>query len=108
MTKPDLKSLPDMVLVGDEPIFNEPWEAQAFAMAVNLHQKGLFTWEEWAAALSSEIHSGTEREYYNHWLAALEKLVASKNLTSIEAIKTREKEWHAAAARTPHGEPILL
>ena len=108
LTKPNLKSLPDMVLDGDEPIFNEPWEAQAFAMAINLHQKGLFTWEEWAAALTSEIHGGTEREYYNHWLAALEKLATSKNLTSIEAIETRKKEWHAAAARTPHGEPIIV
>ena len=97
-----------MVLDGNEPVFNEPWEAQAFAIVINLHQKNVFTWEEWASALSTEIYSGIEREYYNHWLAALEKLAASKNLTSLEAIETREHDWHKAAARTPHGEPILL
>ena len=97
-----------MVLDGNEPVFSDPWEAQAFAIVINLHQNNTFTWEEWATALSTEIHSGEEREYYNHWLAALEKLVASKNLTSLEAIETREQDWHKAAARTPHGEPILL
>ncbi|MEP1209616.1 MAG: nitrile hydratase accessory protein [Rhizobiaceae bacterium] len=105
---PDLKSLPDMVLDGDEPVFNAPWEAQAFAMTVRLHENGLFGWDEWAECLSAEIHSGIERDYYSHWLAALEKLVAKKQLTSPQDIEAREQAWHAAAARTPHGEPIEL
>ena len=97
-----------MMLYGDEPVFNEPWEAQAFAMTVALHNKDAFTWDEWATALSSEIHSGETREYYAHWLIALEKLAATKNLTTSQALKTREQEWHKAAARTPHGEAIEL
>ena len=108
MKTPDLHSLEGMVLDGDEPVFNEPWEAQAFAMTVALHKKDAFTWDEWATALSSEIHSGETREYYAHWLTALEKMVNSKNLTTSQALKTREQEWHKAAARTPHGEAIEL
>ena len=77
-------------------------------MTVRLHEKGLFGWDEWANYLSAEIHGGTERDYYRHWLAALEKLVADKQLTSFEDIEAREKAWHDAAARTPHGEPIKL
>ena len=106
--KPDLHALEGLVLESDEPIFNEPWEAQAFAITVNLYENGKFTWTEWADALSSEIHSGEERDYYRHWLAALEKLVAAKNLASHESISQREQAWHDAAARTPHGEPIEL
>lgn len=110
---PDLTTLPasvleDMERDGNEPVFNEPWEAQAFAMTVHLHAKGLFTWAQWATALSSEIHGGEERGYYSHWLAALEKLVAESGLVSLQALETREQEWHEAAARTPHGEPIEL
>ncbi len=108
MKAPDLHALEGMVLDGDEPVFNEPWEAQAFAMTVALHKKGTFTWEEWARALSSEIHSGEARDYYDHWLTALEKLAATKNLTTPGALKTREQEWHQAAARTPHGKAIEL
>ena len=106
--KPDLASLEGLVVDGDEPVFNEPWEAQAFAMAINLHENGLFTWSQWVDALSSEVHSGTERDYYHHWLTALEKLVAQKQLITPEAITAREKQWHEAAARTPHGKPIEL
>lgn len=104
----DPKSLPEIPLVDEEPVFSEPWEAQAFAMTVNLHQKGAFEWEEWATALSLEIRCGIERSYYQHWLCALEKLVAAKQLASKADLKQRKQEWHAAAAVTPHGEPILL
>ena len=97
-----------MVLVDDEPVFNEPWEAHAFAMTLSLHQKGVFSWGEWADALSKQIHSGTDRPYYRHWLAALENLLASKSIASPDTVAAREQAWHAAAARTPHGEPIVL
>ena len=93
----------------DESAFQEPWEAQAFAMAVSLHQQGLFSWDEWAAALSNELaNNGDTHSYYQCWLATLENLVVEKNATTLDALKTREREWHAAAARTPHGEPIEL
>ena len=97
-----------MVLDGGEPVFQEPWEAQAFALVLNLYESGQFTWDEWAAFLSAEIHSGTERDYYRHWLTALEKLVAEKQLTSARDLAERTQAWHDAAARTPHGQPIEL
>lgn len=108
MTHPDLTALPDMALENDEPVFREPWEAQAFAMVIDLHQHGVFDWSEWADFLSKEVHSGLERPYYQHWLCALEKIVAAKKLTSVEDLHQRQKDWHAAAAATPHGAPIVL
>ena len=106
--KPDLQSLPQMILDGDEPVFSAPWEAQAFALTISLYEKGLFTWAEWADHLSAEVHSGENRDYYQHWLVALEKLMAIKQVTSPEEVERREQAWHAAAARTPHGQPIKL
>jgi nitrile hydratase accessory protein len=71
------------------PVFREPWEAQAFAMALALHERGLFTWSEWAATLADEIKNAqaagdpdTGSTYFRHWLNALERLVAEKNLAS--------------------------
>lgn len=119
MNKSELEQLPDMVLVDDEPIFSEPWEAQAFAMAVHLHQQGVFTWTEWAQELTRHIHGNehtlqgketvTEnRSYYQHWLAALETIVASKNITTAGELDQRRQAWLDAASRTPHGDPIEL
>lgn len=104
----NLSHLPDMVLVDNEPVFNEPWEAQAFAMVIDLHQKGAFTWTEWAGALSTEIQGTEQRSYYQHWLCALESLVTIKQLASTTALQSRKAQWHEAAARTPHGEAIKL
>ena len=104
----DLSQIPDLPRTGDEPVFEEPWEAQAFAMVVHLHAKGAFSWEEWAACLSAEIHSGTQKRYYEHWLAALEHITTQKALTTQDALQTRKQDWLAAAARTPHGAPITL
>lgn len=93
----------------DAPVFAEPWQAQAFAMVVDLHAKGAFTWEEWAACLSREVHSGVARDYYQHWLVALERIVTDKKLVAgADALTTRAQAWHDAAARTPHGQPIVL
>ena len=96
-------------------MFREPWEAQAFAMAVALHERGLFTWNEWAATLAEEIvraqaagDPDTGETYYRHWLAALERLVQHKGVTSPEALARCRHAWHHAAERTPHGEPIEL
>ncbi|WP_299668684.1 nitrile hydratase accessory protein [uncultured Ruegeria sp.] len=108
MTTVDLRDLPGLTLDGEEPVFNEPWEAQAFAMVINLHENGAFTWAEWADALSVEIHSGKEMAYYHHWLAALEKIVSAKSLISANELAVRKDAWHRAADATPHGEPILL
>jgi nitrile hydratase accessory protein len=80
---PELPRLPGMPLDADSPVFNEPWEARAFAMVLALHQRGLFTWPQWAAALSRQITQAQAAgdadlgdTYYQHWLRALESLVA--------------------------------
>ena len=99
----------------DGPVFREPWEAQAFSMALALHQRGLFTWPEWAATLADEIKRAqahgdpeTGETYYWHWLAALERLVAEKGIASRETLARYRDAWDRAADRTPHGTPIEL
>ncbi|MGL4636333.1 MAG: nitrile hydratase accessory protein [Beijerinckiaceae bacterium] len=94
--------------------FSAPWEAQAFAMAVVLHEKGLFTWNEWAETLSAEIRQAQKlgdadngRTYYNHWLNALEKLVIRKGVASAGLLGILKDQWDEAARNTPHGEPVL-
>lgn len=101
---------------GDGPIFSAPWEAQAFAMTLRLHEKGLFTWSEWAQALSGAIRRAQEAgdpddgsTYYAHWLAALEDIVAEKGVVSdAHELEERRAAFDRAARATPHGEPILL
>ncbi len=92
------------------PVFREPWEAHAFAIAVQLHERGLFTWAEWAEALAAEIDAGRGdgETYYHAWLAALERLVAAKGAVPVEDQAIAQEAWRRAAARTPHGEPIEL
>jgi len=96
----------------DEPAFAEPWQAEAFAMTVALHEKGLFSWTEWAEALSSEVNrpdaAADGHDYYEHWLAALEKLLASKGVAQTTEVDTVAAAWERAAHATPHGKPILL
>lgn len=97
------------------PVFREPWEAQAFAMAVALHDSGFFTWSEWAATLGKEIKRAqaggdpdTGETYYRHWLATLESLVVKKGIADARSLARYREGWRCAAARTPHGEPIGL
>jgi nitrile hydratase accessory protein len=97
------------------PVFAVPWEAQAFAMTLALHQRGLFTWSEWAAALGSEIRKARQAgeaddgsTYYRHWLAALERLVSDKGIASEALLAERRAAWDRAARATPHGQPIVL
>ena len=95
--------------------FRAPWEAQAFALTIALHDKGLFTWGEWTAALAEEIARAqragdpdTGETYYHHWLAALECIVAHKGLGDTASLLRYRDAWHRAAERTPHGMPIML
>ncbi|MFW2333981.1 nitrile hydratase accessory protein [Ilumatobacter sp.] len=97
------------------PVFREPWEAHAFAMAVRLHEQGLFTWPQWAATLADEIERAQEAgdpdvgdTYYHHWLAALERLVAEQGAASPDEQERTRDAWRRAADRTPHGQPIEL
>jgi nitrile hydratase accessory protein len=96
-------------------VFAEPWQAHAFAMTLHLHQSGLFTWTEWAAALSGQIRvaqaagdADSGASYYTHWLNALEHLVIKRQLGTPDQIHALEHAWKAAAERTPHGQPIAL
>jgi nitrile hydratase accessory protein len=110
-----ISAVPSIPTDDDGPVFRAPWEAQAFAMALTLHERGVFTWSEWAAALADEIKRAqaagdpdTGETYYQHWLATLEKLVAAKGVTSTETLHRYRDAWDHAADRTPHGKPIEL
>ena len=121
MSQPDAN---DPALVGrlpllaneeEGPVFAEPWQAQAFAIAVKLSEEGHFTWDEWSAALGEQLRAAAERgepddgsRYFEHWLAALERLVTEKNLTNVDALNERKEAWADAYRNTPHGQPVEL
>jgi len=88
--------------------FAEPWEAEAFALAVSLQERGVWTAAEWAEALGAEIARDPDAPYYRQWLAALEKLVAAKGLADASTLSRYADAWGRAAERTPHGTPIEL
>ncbi len=100
---------------GEEPVFRAPWEAHAFALAVSLHEQGLFTWPEWAAALGAQFARAQASgdadlgdTYYAHWLAALESIVAAKGASNAAELARFRDAWRHATDRTPHGAPIEL
>jgi len=110
-----LEAVPGIPVDADGPVFKEPWEAQAFAMTLALHAKGLFAWGEWAAMLGESIKAAqaagdpdTGATYYSHWLATLERMVAKKSVTDPATLHATRHAWERAAARTPHGAPIEL
>jgi len=97
------------------PVFHEPWEAEAFALALSLNERGLFTWKEWATTLGEEIKKAqaagdpdTGENYYRHWLATLERIVAAKGLADARVLTRTKQAWRRASERTPHGTPIEL
>ncbi|MEQ1950469.1 nitrile hydratase accessory protein [Mesorhizobium sp. CN2-181] len=96
----------------DDPVFAEPWQAEAFALVVALHERGVFSWGEWAEALSAEVHrvyaAPDGHDYYEHWLAALETLLAKKGVAPAADVDALAAAWERAAHATPHGKPILL
>ena len=107
--------LPHLPVDSSGPVFEEPWQAQAFALAVQLHAAGAFSWNDWAAALSAELKAAEARgesddgsRYYEHWLAALERLVGERGLAAPQALAERKAAWAAAYQRTPHGRPVEL
>jgi len=94
-----------------EPVFDEPWQAQAFALTVQLHRQGAFTWTEWARALSAQIAAAGPDDgagYCASWLAALESLVAAKGLAGSAELAARKAAWDEAYRATPHGRPVEL
>ncbi|HSP45576.1 MAG TPA: nitrile hydratase accessory protein [Chthoniobacterales bacterium] len=117
-TIPQLENLAALTrLPRDEggPVFAEPWQAQAFALAVELSEQGHFTWKEWAAALGDQLKAAADRgdpddgsQYYHHWLRTLECLVAAKGLSDPAALLERKEAWAEAYRHTPHGKPVEL
>ena len=108
-------AMPGILRGPEGPVFRELWEAQAFAMALALHERGLFNWGEWTAVLGDEIKRAqaggdpdTGETYYRHWVAALERIVAEKGVTDAAALVRYRAAWDRAAARTAHGAPIVL
>jgi nitrile hydratase accessory protein len=115
VTGPDVATLPAIPADDGGPVFRAPWEAQAFAMAVMLHERGVFTWPEWAGLLGDEISAAAARgepddgsRYYRHWLTALERAVAEHGVVPAEELRQRFDAWAEAARTTPHGKPIVL
>ena len=113
--KQAIEAVPSIPRDRDGPVFREPWEAQAFAMALALFDRGVFTWPQWAAALAEEIKRAqaagdpdTDETYYRHWLNALERLVAAKGVVDLPTLARYRDAWEHAAERTPHGAPIAL
>ena len=111
----EFSALPKLPKDKGGPVFAEPWQAQAFALAVRLSELGYFTWKEWAAALAAELKVAADRgepddgsRYYEHWLAALERLATQKGLTNPAALAARKQAWTEAFLRTPHGKPVEL
>jgi nitrile hydratase accessory protein len=111
----DLALLPSLPRDEGGPVFAEPWQAQAFALAVRLSAQGHFTWKEWAAALAGELKSAADRgepddgsRYYEYWLAALEGLVSAKALANRDEMLARKEAWADAYRHTPHGKPVVL
>ena len=107
--------LPDLPLENGEPVFAEPWHAQVFAMAVRLHEQGLFEWNEWSEMLGEQIKRAQERgdpdlgdTYYEHWLHTLENILFEKQLAEKDELSDLQNRWHEAALATPHGEPITI
>ena len=109
------ESVPGIPRDASGPVFRAPWEAHAFAMALALHEKGLFAWSEWSAMLGEEIKKAQAagdpdngETYYHHWLATLERMVAEKGAASAQALEQHYEAWEHAMHRTPHGKPIEL
>ncbi|MFP6726203.1 MAG: nitrile hydratase accessory protein [Alphaproteobacteria bacterium] len=112
---PTESQLPSLPRDEDGPVFKEPWEAEAFAMTLNLYAQGYFTWPEWVERLGAEISAAPDAgdadrgdTYYLHWLKALEGLVAEKGLLTTDDLASRRDAWDKAARATPHGQPIVL
>ena len=113
---PRLADLPALPWTAEEgPVFRAPWEARAFAITIELYERGHFTWREWVSCLAAEIAKAQRRgdpdlgnTYYRHWLAALEKIAARKGLALAADLAARREEWRNAAAQTEFGKPIEL
>lgn len=110
-----LQAVPSIPRDSEGPVFNEPWEAEVFAMTLSVHEQGMFTWKEWAAMLSESISEAQQQgdpdlgnTYYSHWLTALENMIVHKQIGSRSQLEQLRNDWDHAARHTPHGQPIEL
>jgi len=110
-----LAALPRLPRDDCGPVFAEPWQAEAFALAVQLSAQGHFSWKEWATMLADELKTASAcgeqddgARYYFHWLTALERLVVAKGLSDTATLTARKEAWGEAYRRTPHGKPVEL
>jgi len=110
-----IRALPHLPSDAGGPVFAEPWQATAFALAVELSAGGHFTWKEWAATLADELKAAAGHDepddgtrYYHYWLAALERLVVMKGLSDPATLLARKEAWADAYRHTPHGSPVEL
>jgi len=117
LSRPDPRftASPRLPIDAEGPVFAEPWQAQAFALTVQLHAQGAFSWSDWAKVLSEELAAADARgepddgmRYYEHWLAALERLVTERGMTGRDALAERKEAWAEAYRHTPHGKPVVL
>ncbi len=103
---------PDHTPPGDHRPFTEPWQAQVFALTIHLHEQGVFTWPEWAEALSAQVSrpdaAADGSDYYQHWTAALQAILADHDITSPDIVDEVTAAWQRAAEATPHGMAIEL
>ncbi|WP_307233410.1 nitrile hydratase accessory protein [Pararhizobium capsulatum] len=105
--------MPELPVGGDgAPVFAEPWQAEAFAMTVRLHERGVFSWSEWAEVLSQELYRpgrcADGSDYYECWVAALSRILAELSIVRGDDLDHLTAAWQRAAEATPHGKPILL
>jgi nitrile hydratase accessory protein len=108
-----LAQSPQLPISADgEPVFPEPWAAEAFAMTVHLHERGLFSWNEWAENLSRELHKPGRAvdgsDYFDCWVAALSAVLVERGIADADALLALQRSWQRAAEATPHGRPIEL
>ena len=106
---------PDDPLAPRSPAFDEPWHAQALALADSMVQAGHFSAPQWSEALGAALREAntdgapdTDETYYSAVLNAVERLAASHTPLSPQNLSDRKSEWIAAYRRTPHGRPVVL
>jgi len=107
--------LKPLASVDGQPAFDEPWQAEALAIADTLVQNGMFTTSAWSdalgAALAQAESSGAADDqgtYYQCVLSALEGLVAEHSEIDQQTMAGKREDWEQAYLSTPHGQPVKL